>query len=147
LDKLTISQDIYTMTDNFIVIHGMKSQDLAKNIASVLKEYKDYKVEEKPIVITDENYTIVQIKKNLEDYLAGKLEANPTQPNWDGSYEKPVVVEQKPKEAPKQEQQEEIKQGKQSTIEGGFKQQSKGQEKEPGLPPAPQFGGGAEKKG
>jgi tetratricopeptide (TPR) repeat protein len=103
LDKLSVSKDIYTMTDNFVVIHGMKSEEYAKGIASILKEFKEYKIQDLPIIISTENYTVVQIKKNLDDYLAGKLSDNPQQPNWDGTIEKIVVPQQ---EQPKSDQQE-----------------------------------------
>jgi hypothetical protein len=91
------------MTDNFVVIHGMKSEEYAKGIASILKEFKEYKIQDLPIIISTENYTVVQIKKNLDDYLAGKLSDNPQQPNWDGTIEKIVVPQQ---EQPKSDQQE-----------------------------------------
>lgn len=68
-EKLKYSEDIYNMTESFIVIHGMKSEESAKGIVSVLKDYKDYKIAETGIVISNENYKIVQIKKNLEEYL------------------------------------------------------------------------------
>jgi len=103
LNKLSISSDIYTMTDNFVVIHGMSSEDLAKGIVSILKDYKDYKVQEKAIIISAENYAIVQIKKNLDEFLAGYLADNPPPPNWDGTIEKaPVAQQEKP--AQRQEQ-------------------------------------------
>jgi tetratricopeptide (TPR) repeat protein len=112
LAKLTVSLDIYTMTDNFVVIHGLNSKDLADGITSILKDYKDYKVQEVPIVISTENYTIVQIKKNLDEFLAGNLTDNPTKPNWDGSFEKPIIPEQKPvqnQEQSKKEAQDNVK--------------------------------------
>ena len=96
LTKLTVSLDIYTMTDNFVVIHGMNSEDLAKGVASVLKEFKEYKVQQEPIVISAENYTIVQIKKNLVEYLAGDLPETAPQPNWDGTVEHAPVPQQPP---------------------------------------------------
>lgn len=96
LTKLTVSLDIYTMTDNFVVIHGMGSEDLAKGVTSVLKEFKEYKVQETPIVISAENYTIVQIKKNLAEYLAGDLPETVPQPNWDGTVEHAPVPQQPP---------------------------------------------------
>lgn len=103
LNKLSISSDIYTMTDNFVVIHGMSSEDLAKGIVSILKDYKDYKVQEKAIIISAENYAIVQIKKNIDEFLAGNLADNPPPPNWDGTIEKaPVAQQEKP--AQRQEQ-------------------------------------------
>lgn len=68
-EKITVSIDTYTMTQNFIVIHGMKTEDHAKGIASILREFKEYKVQETPYVISNENYKVVQIKKNFEEFL------------------------------------------------------------------------------
>jgi hypothetical protein len=71
----------------------MNSQDLAKAVTEILKDYKDYKIQDTPIIISSENYEVVQIKKNLQDFLAGNLVANAPKPNWDGTYEKaPVPV-------------------------------------------------------
>jgi len=142
LSRLSVSLDIYTMTDNFVVIHGLNSRDLAEGITAILKDYKDYKVQEVPIIISTENYTIVQIKKNIDEYVAGNLTDNPTKPNWDGSYEKPIVQEQKPaqvQEQSKNEEQNNIKSLKSPDgmdgKEGSF------------LPPAPQVQPKSGKKG
>lgn len=69
LNSLKTSIDIYTMEQNFFVIHGIQTESDAKEIVSILKEYKDYKITEPAIVISNENYAVVQIKKNLKDYL------------------------------------------------------------------------------
>ena len=69
VEKLYFSQDIYTMTESFMVIHGAKSDTNAKDIATILKDYKEYKISEFAIPISNENYKIVQIKKNLAEYL------------------------------------------------------------------------------
>ncbi|WP_309640606.1 tetratricopeptide repeat protein [Flavobacterium sp.] len=69
LDRLSTSYDIYTMDKNFIVIHGLKDLEYAKGIASILKEFKEYKVAETAYIISNENYKIVQMKKNFEEYL------------------------------------------------------------------------------
>jgi hypothetical protein len=71
IEKLTVSTDIYTIDKNFIVIHGIKVLENAKGIAQVLKEFKDYKITEPAIVISSENYKVVQVKKNIEEYIAG----------------------------------------------------------------------------
>lgn len=68
-ERLYFSQDIYTMTESFMVIHGAKSETNAKDIATILRDYKDYKIKEEAIAISNENYKIVQIKKNLPVYL------------------------------------------------------------------------------
>lgn len=139
LTKLTVSQDIYTMTENFLVIHGLTSKDLATGITTVLKEYKDYKVQETPFIISTENYTIVQIKKNLEEFAAGNLTDNPTKPNWDGTIEKPMVQAEKPQvqqqPVSKKENPNSVK-GKESKLLEGL--DSVPEESKFGLPPSPQ---------
>ncbi len=71
IEKLTISTDIYTIDKNFIVIHGIKTLENARGIAQVLKEFKEYKIAEPSIVISSENYKVVQVKKNIDEYVAG----------------------------------------------------------------------------
>lgn len=133
LNKLFVSLDIYTMTDNFVVMHGINSEDLAKGITSILKDYKDYKVVETPIIISAENYTIVQIKKNIDDFLAGNLEDNPPPPNWDGTIEKAPVAQQ-PKPTENKEQQPNNQQSK--PVDGKLPMQA--EDKGFGMPPSPQ---------
>ncbi len=70
--KMSTSIDAYTMTESFLVIHGPKSEESARNIAAILKDYKDYKIADPSIIISNENYKVVQIKKNLADYLTAK---------------------------------------------------------------------------
>jgi hypothetical protein len=72
IEKLTISTDVYTKDRNLIVIHGIKTEESAKGIAHVLKDYKDYMIVEPSTVISTDNYKIVQVYKNLEEYIAGK---------------------------------------------------------------------------
>ena len=74
-DKLTLSTDIYTLTENFIVIHGMITEEFAKGIATILKDYKDYKIPQSSIVISNYNYQVVQINKNIEQYLVAPVVA------------------------------------------------------------------------
>jgi hypothetical protein len=69
---LIFSYDIYTGNENFITIHGLNSEAHARNIASQLKTNREYKIDEPSIVITNENYKVAQINKNLDAYLASK---------------------------------------------------------------------------
>ena len=79
--RLKYTFDIYTEKENFFVFQGIKSELYAKNVAFILKEDKKYKVAEPGIVISNENYKVVQIKKNLEVYLnPQKTVAVPAQP-------------------------------------------------------------------
>ena len=70
IQKLIISYDIYTENNNFITIHGIKSKAYADDIALVLKDNAKFKIKNPAIVISAENYKVVQIKKNLDSYLA-----------------------------------------------------------------------------
>jgi tetratricopeptide (TPR) repeat protein len=150
LNKLAVSLDIYTMTDNFVVLHGINSEDLAIGITSILKDYKDYKVIQKPIIISAENYTIVQIKKNLDEFLAGNLPETASQPNWDGTIEQAPIAEQ-PKSAVNNKQQDQPSGDNQNQNikgkdqKGGQQKQGdlNGDDQEFGPPPSP----GGEKLG
>ena len=70
--RLTTSYDKYNKTGSFVVIHGIKSEAYANDIAGVLREEKAYKISHPAIIISDENYKVIQIKKNLDAYLAPK---------------------------------------------------------------------------
>ena len=148
LNKFTVSLDIYTMTDNFVVMHGLNSEDLAIGITSILKDYKDYKVQQKPIIISVENYTIVQIKKNLDEFLAGNLPETATQPNWDGTLEKaPELVQPKPVVNNNQQvQPSEDNQGEPVKGRDQKAGEQKSEDQEFGPPPSP-GGGKSGKKG
>ncbi|WP_293892536.1 gliding motility protein [Flavobacterium sp.] len=150
LNKLTVSLDIYTMTDNFVVIHGLNSEDLAIGVTSILKDYKDYKVQQIPIIISAENYTIVQIKKNLDEFLAGNLPETATQPNWDGTVEHaPEPVQPKPavnnnqKDQPSQDNPNENIKGNGQKGTDQKTSNPKSEDQEYGPPPSP----GGEKSG
>lgn len=95
-ETLFISKDIYSTDKDLIVLHGAKSKETAQTIAAILKEYKDYKVKDLAIVISSENYTVAQVKKNLEEYVSG---------DW---INKPIVVEKKSVYIPKEEGKKEL---------------------------------------
>jgi hypothetical protein len=79
LTRVTYTFDIYTEKENFITIQGIKSQAYAKNIADIMKDDKNYNIAEPAIVISSANYEVVQIKKNLAEYLSPtKTDAVPT---------------------------------------------------------------------
>jgi hypothetical protein len=48
------------------------SKQYANDIALILKDNKEFKIAEPAIIISNENYKVIQIKKNLSDYLAFK---------------------------------------------------------------------------
>lgn len=64
------SNDLYNDSANFIVIHGFQSKESAQSTLFLLKDYKDYKVNDEAYVISSDNYMVVQIKKNWDIYLS-----------------------------------------------------------------------------
>ncbi|MBB4800818.1 tetratricopeptide (TPR) repeat protein [Flavobacterium nitrogenifigens] len=71
-ERLTTSVDKYNKTESFVVIHGLKSEAYARDIAGVFRDDKKYKIADPSIIISTDNYKIVQIKKNLDAYLTPK---------------------------------------------------------------------------
>ncbi|MWB93821.1 gliding motility protein [Flavobacterium sp. GA093] len=71
-EKLKTSFDTYNQKESFVVIHGLKSESYAQDVAGVLNDTKKYKVKQPAIIISSDNYKIVQIKKNIDSYLAPK---------------------------------------------------------------------------
>jgi tetratricopeptide (TPR) repeat protein len=71
-EKLKTSFDTYNQKESFVVIHGLKSESYAQDVAGVLNDTKKYKVKQPAIIISSDNYKIVQIKKNIDVYLAPK---------------------------------------------------------------------------
>jgi hypothetical protein len=120
VNKLSYTFDVYTEKDNFLAIHGLKQEAYAESIITVMKENKAYKVAEPAVVISNENYKVVQIKKNLEDYLVAQKAAlvsatpAPVQPQA----AQPVAPQQSgnPKQDP-------VKQGTPQTVQPVVPQQ------------------------
>ena len=69
-NAITLSSDIYTTDENLLVIHGFINKLAAIDAVSILKDYKSYKVAETPVIISTEDYKVVQVKKSYVQYLA-----------------------------------------------------------------------------
>ena len=72
VEKLKYTCDPYTEKESFISIQGIHSESYAQFVAALFAENEKYKISQPGIVISNENYKIVQIKKNLEEYLSLK---------------------------------------------------------------------------
>jgi tetratricopeptide (TPR) repeat protein len=105
LRQIKISLDVYTEKENFIAIQGIRSEAFAQNIADILKEDKKYLVKEKPIILSSENYRVIQIKKNLADFLSPQKtippQTTPTSPNSEENEAEKAIVPQPQTKAPK----------------------------------------------
>jgi len=65
-----VSKDIYNLEDQFVVVHGFKSKDFALGYAELIKNNKDYRIDDENFVILSTNYKTIQIHKNLLEYRA-----------------------------------------------------------------------------
>lgn len=70
--KIKVSNDIYNVEKNIIVLHGIVNQATAESVLGYLKEHKDFKIKETGVVISNEDYKVVQVKKNLDEFLTKK---------------------------------------------------------------------------
>lgn len=66
---LSTSTDLYDKNTIFVVVHGLKSIQGARGFADLLTERKS-RITRPYIAISSGNYEIVQMHKNLNDYLA-----------------------------------------------------------------------------
>jgi tetratricopeptide (TPR) repeat protein len=69
-NRITLSTDVYTRGENLVVIHGLINKLAAVDAVTILKDYKEYKVAETPVIISSEDYKVLQMKKNFDQYLA-----------------------------------------------------------------------------
>lgn len=74
---LQVSTDVYDPKKVLVVIHGFKSIERATGFAELLSLNKKYQIQKKSFYISTPNYRIVQIHKNLNNYL----ESFPNPPN------------------------------------------------------------------
>lgn len=73
-EKLSFSVDNYFMDQILLVVHGIPTEEKAHDIVTIFKDYKDFKIKEPVLIVSTENYKVIQIQKNLEAYENRKLE-------------------------------------------------------------------------
>ncbi len=65
----SLSIDVYDRETLFLVVHGFRSLDLAKGFAELLSINKDYLVKHESVAVLSSNYRIIQVHKNLDQYI------------------------------------------------------------------------------
>jgi len=73
----TVSSDLYDLETQFVVVHGFPSRDYALGYVELLKINRDYRIDLENFVILSSNYKIVQVHKNLQEYLKQVLSPKP----------------------------------------------------------------------
>ena len=74
MEQLSYSVDTYFMSEILLLVHGIPTEEKAKDIVTILQDYKDYKIKEPVVIVSSENYKVVQIQKNLEAYIKSQSE-------------------------------------------------------------------------
>ncbi|WP_396178558.1 gliding motility protein [Flavobacterium sp.] len=67
-EKLSYSVDNYFLDEVLLIVHGIPSEEKAKDIVTILQDYNDFKIKEPVLIVSTENYKVIQIQKNLETY-------------------------------------------------------------------------------
>ena len=69
-DHLKVSLDYYNETQNFVVVHGFITPETAKNFQLFLDENKNkYQPTSNYEIASSVNYEVIQIHKNLNEYI------------------------------------------------------------------------------
>ena len=66
---ISLSTDMYDKNTMFIVIHGIKSGNLAKSAQVYLEIDQQYGIKREPYLISSNDYAVVLIRKNWQEYL------------------------------------------------------------------------------
>lgn len=75
-NDMKVSIDYYDPETQFVIVHGLNTRLGAQGFGGVLKENKKYKISHPFFEIATPNYKIIQIHKNLDEYL-GATEPQP----------------------------------------------------------------------
>lgn len=67
--EFATSIDVYNASQSFVVIHYLKERSRAEGLAELLAENKDIRITHPSTVISSDNYKLVQLHKNLEEYI------------------------------------------------------------------------------
>ena len=72
IENLYYTCDNYTDKERILCIHGFQSEIYANDVSVIFNKKGSPSEVQKAITISEENYKIVQMKKNLDNYLAPK---------------------------------------------------------------------------
>ncbi len=72
-----VSKDIYTLEDQFVIVHGFKSKDRALGYSELIEKNRDFRIRNPRFVILSSNYKVVQVHKNLQEYKNSLLTPKP----------------------------------------------------------------------
>ncbi|MFC4816365.1 tetratricopeptide repeat protein [Flavobacterium sp. GCM10023249] len=71
--KFRVSYDVYNEAENFVVVHGISSKEFSRYLIELLQTNKEYKIKIPANVISSENYAVIQVRKNYNQFLELKI--------------------------------------------------------------------------
>lgn len=101
---IKFSADQYSDNQVFLVLHGIKSGNIAQSAQMYLEIEQNYQITRDPVLISTEDYVVVLIKKNWDEYLQARYPQE-EQPEEEQTEVQAQSIRQA--ETPLQEQQEE----------------------------------------
>lgn len=63
------SEDLYSLKENMIVIHGFDNKAEADMALSILRDYKDYLIKDKAYTISANDYKVIQVQKSWDNWI------------------------------------------------------------------------------
>lgn len=73
----SVSKDIFTEQETFIVVHGFPTEEYAQGYTELLRNNSNYSISHPSFVIFTEHYKTVQIHKNLDVFKSQKFSQTP----------------------------------------------------------------------
>lgn len=68
-DKYSTSIDFYDAETLFLTVHGLENMGRASGFSELLRVNTSYNITQKPVIISSENYRVVQLHKNLSSFI------------------------------------------------------------------------------
>lgn len=78
---IKFSADQYSDSQTFLVLHGIKSGNIAQSAQMYLEIEKNYQITRDPVLISTEDYVVVLIKKNWDEYLKARYPSQTEEEN------------------------------------------------------------------
>lgn len=94
---IKFSADMYAKNKMFLVLHGIKSGNLAQSAQMYLEIEKDYGITQAPVLISTDDYSVVLVKKNWEEYMQARFPQTGAAPAEVRQSAAPQVPVQQPK--------------------------------------------------
>lgn len=66
---LKVSNDLYDLQTNFVVLHGLITNETAQAVIDYLKINKNFAIKNQATIVGNEDYKVIQFKKNWNNFI------------------------------------------------------------------------------